>query len=305
MTMLNIQRASIVYGIILQFLTPGRFIKSLGFLMLAGMPLMAHSEGYDRLPEAIHIVFVSMVYVFASRAVYWFVGAAIFAWVLSFLLRLYTKSDNAYKNSSAEQHQPVNNVVGLLVMVGWGLMFLAVLALIVVGIGRSMGFKDVSTLPKTRYQPIQISKEERERQASLIPKVVDDMSWKIYSPLNKPWPANEGALENERQEGARGGKYDVAIYKTSTSGSIFFKLCYVVTGRCDGLRHAYMLNQARYTFQNVEDGEYEVRMLNLKTGSAWRSKPFTVPRSSPVKVVAAFQLGDGIKEGTPVAPEDF
>lgn len=303
--MFNIQRASIVYGIILQFLTPGRFIKSLGFLMLAGMPLMAHSEGYDRLPEAIHIVFVSMIYVFASRAVYWLAGAAIFAWALSFFLRLYTKSDSANKKVSAEQHQPENNVVGLLIMFGWGLMFLAVLALIVVGIGRSMGFKDVSTLPKTRSQPIQISKEERERQASLFPKVADDMSWKIYSPLNKPWPANEGALENERQEGARGGKYDVAIYKTSTSGSIFFKLCYVVTGRCDGLRHAYMLNQARYTFQNVEDGEYEVRMLNLKTGSAWRSKPFTVPRSSPVKVVAAFQLGDGIKEGTPVAPEDF
>lgn len=171
--------------------------------MLAGVPLVAHSEGYDRLPEAIHIVFVSMIYVFASRAVYWFAGAAIFAWALGFFLRLNTKSDSANKIVSAEQHQPENSVVGLLVMFGWGLMSLAVLALIVVGIGKSIGFKDVSTLPNTRYQPIQISKEESERQASLIPKVADDMSWKIYSPLNKPWPANEGALENERQERAR------------------------------------------------------------------------------------------------------
>lgn len=270
---------------------------------MAVAPTAGAAEGWANFFEAIPLISGVVVYGLARAWMYWLIAAAVVAWILREPLRALSES---LDRSVLSDHRKVSKLAGLLPSLHWHLTTLAFVAVAVVGVGNTLGLSELKEKPSRAMPKAYIpSAEEQARYAALIPKVMDDLSWREYSPLKQPWPANEGYLPGF-DTGASGGVKEVAIFKLGRGNSFLIKLCWVGESPCTPLRLVYLLNQERFSMRGIDNGNYELRVLNLKSGQAWRSKAFSVQKRPPVKLAAAFEIDTGLKgAAAQIALSDF
>jgi hypothetical protein len=275
----------------------------MGMACLAVAPTAGAAEGWANFFEAIPLISGVVVYGLARAWMYWLIAAAVLAWILREPLRALSES---LDRSVLSDHRKVSKLAWLLPSLHWHLTTLAFVAVAVVGVGNTLGLSELKEKPSRAMPKAYIpSAEEQARYAALIPKVMDDLSWREYSPLKQPWPANEGYLPGF-DTGASDGVKEVAIFKLRAGSSFLIKLCWVGEGPCTPLRLVYLLNQERFSMRGITNGTYELRVLNLKSGRAWRSKAFSVQKKPPVKLAAAFEIDTGLKgAAAQIALSDF
>ncbi len=266
-------------------------------------PNAGAAEGWANFFEAIPLISGVVVYGLARAWMYWLMAGAVLAWILREPLRAASESlDRSVRNGSRN----VSKLVWLLPSLHWHLTALACVAVAVVGVGNMSGLSELKNKPSRGIpKPYVASAEERARYAAMIPKVSEDLSWREHSPLKQPWPADEGYLPGFDGSSSVGVK-EVAIFKPGSGNSFLIKLCWAGEDPCTPLRLVYLLNQQRFSMRGIAYGNYELRVLNLKTGLAWQSKAFSVRKKPPAKLAAAFEIDTGLKgAAAQIASTDF
>ena len=158
-----------------------------------------------------------------------------------------------------------------------------------IGLGLVMGLKAVSLpdvihtleLDKPRVPTHQMTRAEIKAEQDAKPKVKDDLSWKQYSPLKRPWPEYEGALYSMGSK-LPNAPYAIEIFigGKPTHGWLI-KVCELDNpGPCDG-QVAYILNYTTYRFSQLFEGRYALHILNLQTGQVLESREVRLDNNRP------------------------
>jgi hypothetical protein len=236
-------------------------------LLAAAMPSLAKAEaGWGDLPGVLAYSTLALTYAAAAHAIGWLIGLTILAWIVH--LRFgkpagLTTSTLPPPLPSYRRPNDLQQLRWLLPSFHIALTIATVAALLVLGIGKSMG--------------LQIRNGTAIRASILQTDATPDRpveSWIRYSPNQKPWPPETDYLPGMAIQ-AQGGQGEVMVDNTSGSNDLYLKLCPVAEGSCAGLRHAYVAKGQAMLLKDVAPGSYELRYRDLKFGIAKRSRPFT------------------------------
>lgn len=132
------------------------------------------------------------------------------------------------------------------------------------------------------------------------------------APNGRPWPSEAGYLSGFTVM-ERGGSSKITIDNTASDGPVYAKLMSFDPPGLRSLRHFYVPAGERFVLKSVSPGNYEVRYMDLDSGTRARTDAFVIRDTSlsglptPNAVTVTLVEAEGLPrlEASPLALDEF